>query len=81
MAEITHFVALPFDFDDGGDIAAGEPIDCISPSAAIQRAQGLWKTFGHAGAIAISRTSDFEIGKFGAKQVLRQFGQVPTEYG
>jgi hypothetical protein len=27
MAEITFFVALPFDFIDGG-IAAGEPIDC-----------------------------------------------------
>jgi len=41
MAEITLFVALPFDFDDGGGIAAVEPIDCTSPAAAIQRAQGL----------------------------------------
>lgn len=80
MAEITLFVALPFDFADGGGIAAGEPIDCPSPAAAIQRAQGLWKTFGHAGAIALSRTSDFEIGKFDARQVLRRFGQVPTDY-
>jgi hypothetical protein len=24
----------------------------------------LWKVFGHAGAVAFSRTSDFEIGKF-----------------
>ena len=54
MAEITSFVALPFDFDDG-DIAAGEPFDCQSPAAAVQRAQGLWKVFGHAGAVAFSR--------------------------
>ena len=79
MAEITFFVALPFDFIDGA-IASGEPVDCPSPAAAIQRAQGLWKTFGHAGAIAFSRTSDFEDGKFDTKQVLRRFGQVPTEY-
>ena len=68
-----------FDYVDDGDVA-GEPIGCPSPAAAIQRAQGLWKTFGHAGAIAFSSTSDFEIGKFDAKQVLRRFGQVPTDY-
>ena len=80
MVEITHFVALPFDFDDGGGIAAGEPIDCTSPSAAIQRAQGLWKVFGHAGSVAFSRTTDFEIGKFNDKHLLRRFGLVTDEY-
>ena len=79
MTEITYFMVVPFDYVDDG-IVAGEPIGCPSPAAAIQHAQELWKTFGHAGAIAISRTSDFETGKFGAKQVLRQFGQVPAEY-
>lgn len=54
MAEITLFVALPFDFADGGGIAAGDPIDCPSPAAAIQRAQGLWKVFGHAGSVAFT---------------------------
>ena len=79
MAEITVFVALPFDFVDGG-IAAGEPIECASPAAAIERAQGLWKVFGHAGAIAFVRTTDFEIGKFNDKRVLRRFGHVTDEY-
>ena len=79
MAEITSFVALPFDFDDD-DIAAGEPIDCQSPAAAVQRAQGLWKVFGHAGAVAFSRTTDFETGKFNDKHLLRRFGQVTEEY-
>ena len=79
MAEITQFMVVPFDYVDGG-VVAGEPVRCSSPAAAIERAQGLWKTFGHAGAIAFSRTTDFEIGKFDAKQILRRFGQVPSEY-
>ena len=79
MAEIISFVALPFDFVDGG-IAAGEPVDCPSPAAAIQHAQGLWKLFGHAGSVAFSRTTDFEISKFNDKHVLCRFGQVTDEY-
>lgn len=79
MTGITYFIVVPFDYVDDA-VVAGEPIQCPSPAAAIQRAQGLWKTFGHAGAIALSRTSDFEIGKFDARQVLRRFGQVPTDY-
>jgi hypothetical protein len=38
---ITYFVALPFDVADGG-LVVGEPIECPSPAAAIERAQGLW---------------------------------------
>jgi hypothetical protein len=79
MAEITYFIAVPFDYVDD-DIVAGDPIGCRSPADAIQQAQGLWRTFGHAGAIAVSRTSDFAIGKFGAGQVLRRYGLVPSEY-
>jgi hypothetical protein len=78
MAEITNFTAVPYDYVDS-TIVAAEPIKCSSPAAAIERAQGLWKTFGHAGAIAVSRTSDFEIGKFDAGQVLRRFGHVPND--
>jgi hypothetical protein len=79
MAEIIQFMAVPFDYTSDG-IVAGEPVRCPSPAAAIEQAQGLWKTFGHAGAIAISRTSDFAIGTFGNRQILRKFGQVPSEY-
>ncbi len=79
MAEIVHFLVVPFDYV-GGDIVAGEPVRCRNPAEAIQRAQALWKTFGHAGAIAFSRTNDFEVGKFGDRQILRRFGQVPSEY-
>jgi hypothetical protein len=79
MADLTYFIALPFDFVDGG-IAAGEPINCPNPAAAIQSARGLWKVFGHAGAVAFSRTTDFEIGKFNHTHVLCRFGQVPLEF-
>jgi hypothetical protein len=79
MTEIIHFVALAFDQSDGG-LAAGEAIDCASPAAAIQSARGQWKVLGRAGAVAFSRTTDFEQGKFNRRQVLRWFGQVPDEY-
>jgi len=50
MAEITLFVALPFDFDDGGPaLLAGEPIDLPEPcrrDTACARALGRY--FGHA---------------------------------
>jgi hypothetical protein len=79
MTEVTQFMVVPCDYADGV-IVAGEPVSCPNPADAIQRAQGLWKTFGHAGAVAFSRTSDFEIGMFNVRKVLRRFGQVPSEY-
>jgi hypothetical protein len=79
MTEITQFVALAFDLIDG-NFAAAEPIVCANPVLAIQTAQGQWKFFGHAGAVAFSRTSDFENRKYNRKHVLRRFGQVPDEY-
>ena len=79
MTEITGFVALAFDLIDGR-LVSGEAVDCVSPALAIQTAQGQWKLLGHAGAIAFSRTSDFEQGRFNHRHVLRRFGQVPDEY-
>lgn len=74
MSEITYFMAVPFDYVDGA-IVAGEPVKCASPAAAIERAQGFWKTFGHVGAIAVSRTTDFAIGNTDS-HILRRFGQI-----
>src|SRR5258708_11989436 len=76
MTEITHFVALAFDLIDGG-LVAGEAVDCASPAVAIQTAQGQWKILGHAGALAFSRTSDFEKGKFNSTHVLPPSRHVP----
>jgi hypothetical protein len=79
MTAITRFVALAFDLVDGR-LVAGEPVDCPTPTAAIQSAQGAWKLFGHTGSVAFSRTSDFKNGKYNQRHVLRRFGQVPDEY-
>src|ERR1700722_14991609 len=46
MTGITYFVALPFDVADGS-VVIGEPVECPSPAAAIERAQGLWSVLGH----------------------------------
>jgi hypothetical protein len=37
---VTHYVALPFVASDDG-IAAGEPTECLDPSAAAMRAEAL----------------------------------------
>jgi hypothetical protein len=78
MVGITYFVALPFDVSDGS-VVVGEPIECPSPAAAIERAQGLWKVLGHTGAVAFSRTGDPAIGNFRDATVLRKFGDVPDD--
>ena len=79
MTGITYFVALPFDVADGGGVVVGEPIECLSPTAAIERAQGLWKILGQTGAVAFSRTGDPATGDFRDATVLRKFGDVPGD--
>jgi len=74
MSEITHFIAMPFDFTDNG-IVAGEPFKCATPASAIERAKGYWQILGHAGAVAFVRTG-FPDGEI---TVLRKFGTVPDE--
>ena len=79
MTGIVRFQALAFDLVDGRFVE-GQPVDCGSPSLAIQTAQGQWKVFGHAGAVAFSRTSYFNADKPVQRHVLRRFGQLPNEY-
>ena len=74
MGDIVHFVAVPFDLTDNG-LVAGEPFKCASPNAAIERAKGYWKMFGHAGAVAIVR-SGYPVT---STTVLRKFGIVPDD--
>ena len=78
MAGITYFVALPFDVAEGS-VVVGEPIECSSPAAAIERAKGLWKVLGHTGAVAFSRTGDLATGDFRDATVLQKFGDVPDD--
>ena len=79
MTGIVRFQALAFDVVDGG-LVEGPRVDCESPALAVQTAQGLWKIFGHAGAVAFSRTSYFGRPESNRRLVLRRFGQVPDEY-
>ena len=74
MGDLAQFIAIPFDLTEKG-LVAGEPFKCASPAAAIERAKGCWKTFGHAGAIALVRTGYPEH----RTTVLRKFGNVPDE--
>jgi hypothetical protein len=74
MAEITQFIAIPFDLADDG-IVAGEPFKCATPASAIERAKGFWQVLGHAGAIALVRTGYPET----ETTVLRRFGTVPDQ--
>jgi len=72
MGEITQFIAVPIDQTDQG-LVAGEGFKCASPQAAIERARGFWKVFGHAGAVALVRSGYPDA----TTTVLRQFGSVP----
>jgi hypothetical protein len=79
MTGIVQFQALAFDLVDGRLVEV-QLVECVSPALAIQTAQGQWKVFGHAGAVAFSCTSSFDKEKADHKHVLRRFGQIPDEY-
>ena len=74
MGEIAQFIAMPIDLTEKG-LVAGEAFKCASPAAAIERAKGYWKIFGHAGAVAFVRTGYPDA----STTVLRKFGTVPDE--
>jgi hypothetical protein len=77
MAEVTYYVALPFDQNEEGELVAGEAQECQTSSAAIRRAQSMVAT--HAGAIAFMRSGNPKTGEFEPAEVLKQFGDVPAE--
>ncbi|WP_316235304.1 MULTISPECIES: hypothetical protein [unclassified Bradyrhizobium] len=78
MAEVTYYVALPFVASDG-DLAPGEPTECLNPTAAAMRAEALSRKEGHVGAVAFSRTGDPATGDFSDAEVIRKFGDVPED--
>lgn len=78
MPAVTYYVALPFIATDAG-VVAGEPTECFSPGSAVMRAEALFHVAGHVGAIAFSRTGDPATGDFGDAQVLKSFGEVPSD--
>ena len=76
MANVTYFVALPFDRNEEGELVAGEAQDRQSAGAAESAARRMAGT--SAGAVAFSRTGDPATGKFEDAIVLREFGEVKT---
>jgi hypothetical protein len=74
MGHLAQFIAMPIDLTDEG-LVPGEPFKCASPSAAIERAKGYWKVFGHAGAVALVRTGYPDR----TTTVLGRFGSVPDQ--
>ena len=77
MTGIITFQALAFDHVDGR-LAEGPLVDCGSPALAIQTAQGQWKIFGHAGAVAFSRASSFDQENQVADMYSAGSGRCPT---
>ena len=76
MAHVTYFVAMPFDWNEEGDLVVGEAQDRQSAGAAESAARRMAETA--AGAVAFSRTGDPATGEFEDAVVLRQFGEVPS---
>ena len=60
-------------------IAAGEPMECFNPNAAVMRAEALSRKEGHVGAVAFSRHGDPSTGDFSDAKVIRKFGDVPDD--
>jgi hypothetical protein len=73
MSDMIQFVAMPFHMTDRG-LVPGEPFNCATPDATIERAKGYWKTPGHAGAVVFVRF-DYPVTR---TTLLRRFGNVPT---
>ena len=68
-------MALPFIAGDDG-VAAGEPIECLSPAAVVMRAEALSRK---PAAVAFSRTGDPATGDFGDAKIIKKFGEVPDD--
>jgi hypothetical protein len=77
MADLTYFVALPFERNSDGELVAGEPRDAQSQSAAVRLAAALAAT--KAGAVAFSRTGDPSTGEFADAVILARYGEVADE--
>ena len=78
MSELTYYVALPFVATDDG-VAAGEPMECFNPNAAVMRAEAL---SGKPGTLAQSRSAarvNPATADFGDAKVIRKFGEVPDD--
>jgi len=77
MSAITYYVAMSFERDEDGELAAEPALEMPSSVAAISRARSL--SSKKAGAIAFSRTGDPMLGEFADAVVLFKAGEVPED--
>jgi hypothetical protein len=74
---VTYYVALPFVRTEEGT-APGEAQDMPNEGAAIRRAELMSRDPANAGALAIKRSGDPNLGNFGHATILKIFGEVPA---
>ena len=74
---VTYYVALAFALTDGA-IGPREARDCHHELAAVQTAEALSCTAPNVGALAFRRTGDPYSGQFGDAEILKSFGEVPS---
>ena len=75
---VTYYVALPFIQTEDGTMP-GEAHECQSESAAIRRAEGMFRDAANAGRVAFKRAGDPNVGEFSDAVVLKKFGDVPKD--
>ena len=78
MAEITSSVASPL-ISMMATLPLVNPLTARVPPPRYSARKG-FESIWHAAAVAFSRTTDFETGKFNDKHLLRRFGQVTEDY-
>jgi hypothetical protein len=76
MANVTYFVVVVFDIEDG-ELRAGEPQELPSAEAARRRVVSLASS--HSGVVAFSRSGDPATGKFTDAEILTQAGEVDLD--
>ena len=78
MSEVTYYVALAFVATCDG-IAPSQAVESSNPNSAVMRAEAYSHRPGYIGALAFSRTGDPATGDFRDAEIIRMFGEVPTD--
>ena len=75
---VTYYVALPFVRTEEG-VAPGQAQEMSNETAAIRRAESMSRDPANAGALALKRSGDPNMGNFGDATILETFGEVSED--
>jgi hypothetical protein len=75
---LLHHVALRA-FGNAG-LAPGEAVECPHSSAVIRRADAMVRNEANAGAVAVARIDNPDLGDFQDAMILKGFGDVPEDF-